>query len=91
MDLQFVVDVADVETYCVDRKAKLGRGSLVIVTLNEQFQQPRLVRRELVIYAFSGMKRVEYIYHATRDIGAPPCTASFRLSIKRAGCVFLSK
>jgi len=45
VDLQFLIDAFYVEADCVERDAELGRGGFVIVSFNQQFQQPQFVWR----------------------------------------------
>src|SRR4029450_10125195 len=47
--LQFLVDAAHMEGDRVDAHVELGGGALVIVPINEQLEQPRLVWRQVIV------------------------------------------
>ena len=52
MDLELFVDVSHVEGDRGHADFQFHRGCLVVVPINEHLEQPRFVRREMIIRAF---------------------------------------
>src|SRR5215471_11873289 len=67
VDLQFVVDIAHVEMNGVERDAELSRGGFVVMTLDQKFQQPGLMRSQLVVFSLRRMDLAEQRHYAARN------------------------
>ena len=67
MDLQFVVDAAHVKVDRVDGHAQFRGSGLVVVAVDEQLEQPRLVRRQMIVGALGRTNFAEERNHAARD------------------------
>ena len=54
---------------CVKADPKLFRGRFVVMTFNQELQQPRLVRRQIMIGAIGRTNLSEQRYYSARDFG----------------------
>src|SRR5215469_7436069 len=68
MDLQFVVDVPQVEADGVYGDAELVRGGLVMVAVHEVSQKPQFMRRE-VISGIDGIAGLEMLNYPASNLG----------------------
>ena len=94
VDLQFGVDVFEMEGDGVGCDAQLRGRGLVVMPFDEQLQEFRLLRRQVT---WGALRWAEFSEHlmtrraTSGDIGAPPSTASLSDSSRRAGGVFFSR
>src|SRR5215510_4760902 len=78
MDLKLLVDVPHVKRDRINAHTQLGGGSLVVVSIDQQFQQAPLVRSQLIIGLFRWSELSEESYDAPRNLGRHRRASSYR-------------